>query len=58
MVEGASVITPYLSQSVTLEIPEFTVATDVLGSTITLLINPNTNAGFRCRLDENDPVAC
>ena len=58
MVEGASVATPQLSTSVTLEIPEFTVAADVLGSTITLLICPDTDGVFRCRLDDNDLVNC
>ena len=51
-------ITPHLSRSVTLEIPEFIVAADVLGSTITLLINPDADGAFRCRLDGNDPVTC
>ena len=58
MVEGASVAAPQLSTSVTLQIPEFTVTADVLGSTITLLICPNTDAVFRCRLDDSDLVAC
>ena len=58
MVQGASMITPHLIKSVTLEIPEFTVAADVLGSTITLLINPDADGAFRCRLDDNEPVAC
>ena len=58
MVQGASATIPHLTKSVTLEIPEFTVATDVLGSTITLLISPGTDGTFRCRLDDNDPVAC
>ena len=57
-VQGASVITPHLLESVILEIPEFTVAADISGSTITLLINPDTDAAFRCRLDDNDHVAC
>ena len=58
MVQGASVTSPHLSESVVLEIPEFTLAADVVGSTITLLINPFMDAVFRCRLDDNDPVAC
>ena len=58
MVEGASVSTPRLSTSVILEIPEFVATVDVLGSTVTLLINPDTDAVFTCRLDDNDPVPC
>ena len=58
MVEGASMTTPHLSTSVTLEIPEFIATADVLGSTVTLFINPDTNAEFACRLDDNDPVPC
>ena len=58
MVEGASVATPHLSTSVTLEIPEFIVTADVLGSTITLFINPDTEMAFTCRLDDNDPIPC
>ena len=57
-VQGASVITPHLLKSVTLEIPEFTVAADILGSTITLLICLDADAAFRCRLDSNDHVTC
>ena len=58
MVQGTSTITPHLTTSVTLEIPEFTVAADVLGSIITLLISPGGDGVFRCRLDDNEPVAC
>ena len=58
MVEGASATAPHLSKSVTLEIPEFTVGANVLGSTVTLLINPDADGAFRCRLDDNDPVTC
>ena len=57
-VQGASVTSSQLSESVTLQVPEFTVAADVIGSTITLLISPDTDAVFRCRLDDNGPVAC
>ena len=49
---------PQLSESITLQVPEFTVEADVIGSTITLLIGPDADAEFRCRLDDNDPVAC
>lgn len=51
-------IAPQISKSVTLEIPEFMVVAEILGSTITLLITPATDAIFRCKLDGNDPIAC
>lgn len=58
MVQGASVTTPHLTKSVILEVPEFIVEADISGSTVTLLINPDPDAAYRCRLDSNDPVAC
>jgi len=58
VVRGSSLSEPERVSSVQLEVSDFSVTAEALGSTITLLITSSVDATFRCRLDDNEFISC
>jgi len=58
IVRGSSLSEPQQVNSVQLEVSDFSVTAEALGSTITVLITSSVDATFRCRLDNDEFVPC